>query len=404
MMFIRLSNDSGEGTEREDVGVKKRLIQFSSNALESQRGFTMVELLITMVVFVFVMAAASQIFSGLLTQFKQQSKIAETNIEGMVGLDILRRDIEHAGYGLPWSFQNPINYSEATETPASSYNDAPADPPRGIVSGDGVVRGSDYLVLKAVNVVGSETAGKWTALLSTPEPFIETYNPRQWSPSGDNLANDDRVIVMAMGGSTNQRMLVVRDGAFWDTYSNLASWAPSTASDIRIVYGVDSASDLVSPFNRSDYFISTANVPSRCAPNTGVLVKAILNHDNVGSFTSLPLLDCVADFQVTFWLDTNNDNAIDWPPLDDISGLTAQEIRERLREVRIYVVAHEGQRDETYDFSMNDTRTFLSATEILGSTSRSLEFADLKELVGDSDYKRYRWKLSTVAVRPLNLR
>ena len=70
---------------------------------KSVAGFTMVELMVTMVVFVLAISAASQIFTKLLTQFKQQSKIAETNIEGIVGLDLLRQDIKHAGLGLPWN-------------------------------------------------------------------------------------------------------------------------------------------------------------------------------------------------------------------------------------------------------------------------------------------------------------
>ena len=53
-----------------------------------EAGFTMVELMVTMVVFVLAISAASQIFTKLLTQFKQQSKVAETNIEGIVGLDL----------------------------------------------------------------------------------------------------------------------------------------------------------------------------------------------------------------------------------------------------------------------------------------------------------------------------
>ena len=69
--------------------------------IKKQDGFTLVELMITMVVFVMVITAASNIFSGLVNQFKQQSKIAETNIEGIVGLELLRYDIEQAGFGLP---------------------------------------------------------------------------------------------------------------------------------------------------------------------------------------------------------------------------------------------------------------------------------------------------------------
>ena len=90
-----------------------------------EEGFTLVELMITMVVFVLVIAAASQVFTSLLTQFKQQNKMAETHIEGAVGLGILRHDLEHAGYGLPWNM-NGIVYAEAgvintpVATPCSS--------------------------------------------------------------------------------------------------------------------------------------------------------------------------------------------------------------------------------------------------------------------------------------------
>ena len=67
--------------------------------INRQDGFTMTELLITMTIFVFAIAAISNIFVPLLTQFKQQSRLAETQIEGAVGLDILRRDLEQAGFG-----------------------------------------------------------------------------------------------------------------------------------------------------------------------------------------------------------------------------------------------------------------------------------------------------------------
>jgi prepilin-type N-terminal cleavage/methylation domain-containing protein len=43
--------------------------------IKREEGFTLIELLITMVIFILVIAAGSQIFTGLLTQFKQQSKV-----------------------------------------------------------------------------------------------------------------------------------------------------------------------------------------------------------------------------------------------------------------------------------------------------------------------------------------
>ena len=112
-----------------------------------EAGFTLVELMITMVVFVLVIAAASQVFTSLLTQFKQQNKMAETHIEGAVGLGILRHDLEHAGFGLPWNM-NGTAYTEAgiIATPVATpwvdrdLNDGPPNnPDRGACPGAATV-------------------------------------------------------------------------------------------------------------------------------------------------------------------------------------------------------------------------------------------------------------------------
>ncbi len=134
-------------------------------------GFTLIELMIAMVVFMFAIVAATGIFIPLVRQFKQQSKITETNIEGVVGLELLRGDLEQAGFGLPFYFQDDtkINYAEAANDPAKKYNDATPDAPRAIVVGNNVnfaniVNGSDYLVIKSVAVAKSDTAHKWTSI------------------------------------------------------------------------------------------------------------------------------------------------------------------------------------------------------------------------------------------------
>ena len=381
-------------------------------------GITLIELLIAMVIFVLVIAAASTVFIPLLTQFKQQSRISETQIEGVIGLELLRRDIEHAGYGLPW--HGLITYSESASNPFS-LNDAPTGPPRAIISRNNVTtysapnnifNGTDYLVIKAATAAMNYAAGKWT--------HLGVDGTKTWTPDRENVNKSDdgttnnsvRVIVISPGTTTaTERMLIVDGTLFSTIYSNVTSlpWAPADTTETRFVYGIDPDVDLRMPFNRSDYLVrrfdSSESIitPQRCAPNTGVLEKATVNHSN-GGFTYLPLLDCVADFQVTFWLDTDGDGTTDWPPSDDISALTDRDIREQLKEVRIYIVAHEGQRDTNYDFSKDNTRESLSAMEILGADSRTITFVNLKTLVGNPDYKFYRWKVYTLTVSTENLR
>ncbi len=375
--------------------------------IKKQTGFTLIELMITMVVFVLVIAAASQIFTGLLTQFKQQSKIAETNIEGIVGLEILRQDIEHAGYGLPWVIPAAAEgYNEAANSPGSTFNDcngtAPCNPPRAILSGDNIsFNDSDYLVIKAANVATNATAQKWTHL-----PFDNV--PTTWTPSGENLLTGDRIIVISPGTTgTDLRSLVVSPGTSnWKpTYGSTSAFIPPVSYITYLIYGIDSDTDLRMPFNRADYYINrpATNMPSQCNDKTGILYKSTINHGD-GGRNPLPLLDCAADMQVDFWLDTNSDSNIDWPPSDDISALDTATIRAQVKEVRVYIVAHEGQKDMGYDFSMNNTREFLSTTEKLGNNSRTIDFVNLKNLIGDPEYKYYRWKLYTLVVKPNNLR
>ena len=174
-----------------------------------------------------------------------------------------------------------------------------------------------------------------------------------------------------------------------------------------MVYGVDpGSSNLRMPFNRADYFISTVDelgnniVPNRCAPNTGVLVKATVNHSN-GNFTVLPLLDCVADMQVIYGLDTNVDGDFD-PAHDaadiyseDLTALTAQTIHEQVRQVRVYILAHEGQKDTTFTYPA-------STVDVDGDVGLGRTF-NLATSIGAPEYQQYRWKLFKVIVTPNNL-
>ncbi|RJQ22237.1 MAG: prepilin-type N-terminal cleavage/methylation domain-containing protein [Nitrospiraceae bacterium] len=392
-----------------------------TTARMSERGFTLIELLITMVIFVFTIAAASQIFTGLLTQFKQQSRIAETNIEGIVGLDILRQDIEHAGLGLPWNVTgiDDINvndnlwdevpgYTEASSAPYTDYNDAPNNPPGPFRSGNGaglaagIVAGSDYLVIKSAGVAPDDAAGKNTRLQSAP-PYVRT-----WALYTEDLSDTDRVIVLSPGSTdSNSRSLVVTGGSYHTQYSAVsASYAPVDDTDVRLVYGISNANPLNTlraPFNRADYYISAIALP-RCATGTGVLVKAALNHSasaGVLEFTEMPLLDCVADMQVIYALDNDDDGDFENGSGDaysnSLAGLTSLQIRTRVKEVQVYILAHEGQRDPDFTFD-NFTAGGTSVT-----VGRSAVFGRDFDLSAITDYLNYRWKVYTINVRTSNL-
>jgi prepilin-type N-terminal cleavage/methylation domain-containing protein len=409
--------------------------------MRKQDGFTLVELIVSMAVFILVMAAATTIFIPLVNQFKQQTKIAETNIEGIVGLAMLKADLEQAGVGLPWYFPNDTcGYNEAGGAPANLYNELANNPPRAVVSGintsGGIVNNSDYLVIKSAGITGNDTAQSWSYIVTESEPT----GPRTWA-SGNlvsgSLANGNRVIVIKPKVSDTRLRELVMDGAtFYTTYSSPfpANFSPTQPTEAYLIYGIDPNTPLKMPFNRADYYVSTANVPARCAAGTGVLVKAVMSQQAGVDFPPqniTPLLDCVADMKVLFGLDMNNDGIIgtysnaDGSNAADAGGITGQSegmtgqvqsvlqsnsdlsaFRDSLMEVRIYILAHEGQRDPGFTFT--DFTPGASCPKCV--TVGELNFPNYPgrdfdlSAIGDPNYENYRWKVYKIVVKLQNMR
>jgi len=350
-----------------------------------EEGFTLIEMLISIAISMFVLAAALTFFLISVKQYKVQTKIVETNVEGILGLELLRQDLESLGFGLPW---NPSALPAYTERPGATAAIAALDdtpnPPRAVVSIDNAaftVNQSDYLVIKSVRVGMNPAAGRWTTL-------TQANLKRTWTPNEENLANADYVIVLAVGSTDMNRRSLVTSGSAYTQYNNTGGFVPVEPYSANIVYGIDNVLP-VRPFNRAEYYISNAGVPQRCASNTGILVKAVVAHDASGSTPDLlPLLDCVADMQVVYGLDTNADGAVEPPWLSDISGMTAADIRTQLAEVRVHILAQEGERDVAYTTPTDNI--------FVGSEGEGRNF----DVSGN---RNYRWKLYSIVVKPKNL-
>jgi len=374
-----------------------------------QSGFTMLELIIVMAIFMLVIFSASDMFVSLLTEFKQQGKIAITNIEGILGLEMMRRDIEHAGYGLPWDGITAITaYSEITagtepaEAVAATLNDATLSAPRAILSRDGAGwHGTDHLAIKAANVAMSNTCEKWTLL-------DKAGVPAPWTAATDNLKNMDNVIVISQG-PTSRTLVPVAAGGFTTTFANIANF-DANRSDTSIVYGIDPNTAPKMPFNRADYYVeapaSASDLPTRCAAGTGLLYKAVASQAANDAFVDppMPVLDCVADMQVAYvrLADTNNDAVLERDITQNITALTAEEIRTQVREVRVYILAQDGQRDKSYDHPYQPMRVGeTSANGGIGDVGRDFDFVADGSI---TDWQHYRWKLYILVAKPVNLR
>jgi type II secretory pathway pseudopilin PulG len=394
-------------------------------------GYTMVELLVVMGIFIVVVVISSTAFEGILTRAGQQQKSSETQIEGALGLELMRADLAQAGYGLPWTFRNlnTLSYLEAVGgvgvpvagIDASLFNDTPNAPRAalgGTISATGTsFDGADYLVVKSPLVGMNSADKKWTFVNYSGTVGADSYLKRH--NNADDLATDDRVVTINSTfdklGNATYELVVDATGNFDYAVPTVsgssplqpaAAFRPTDPTNTFLAYGIRgkdaSASVLRMPFNRADYFVArpASGMPASCAPGTGILFKAVLENcpsgGNCGGFTTYPLLDCVADLQVIFSLDTNGDGSVDYHGKEDeLTGLTAQQIRSQLKDIRVYVLAQEGRKDKSYSYP--------NKTVTVGEFNKGRSF-DLSTLSGiGNDWMRYRWKIYTIVVRPKNL-
>jgi prepilin-type N-terminal cleavage/methylation domain-containing protein len=421
--------------------------------MKRDAGFSLVELLVAMVMFVLIIAASANVFTSILTQYKQQSKISETNIEGMIGLEILRQDIEHAGFGLPWDLDlnddgvNDIQYLEAgvVDTPWVDrwLNDGPpydaANPVRGGGAEDpatnnsfppGAIRslngealnGSDVLSIKATNVARNAASQRWTRFrmdsAGNEDKIADLSGFCDPSLTCDQceycFKSTDRVIVVDPGSAdSNRKTIAVNNSgsvapsspAYWyTTYDAATDFYPPDLAIFEspiLIYGIKPPGDPVveprMPFNRADYYLRIpGNMPGRCAIGTGIFYKGPISHDDGLIPNALPLLDCVADFQVGYRLDDGTYRNAAYS-----NTLTAAEIREQIREVRVYVLAHEGQKDPNY-FHVDPAAgvTTITVGETLGGADIGRVF-DFNGTI--DDWHNYRWKVYTIVVEPKNI-
>jgi prepilin-type N-terminal cleavage/methylation domain-containing protein len=385
----------------------------------NEKGFSLVEMIVVTAIFVIVLIITGQSFETIIGKTTQETKLAETQIEGAVGLEILRRDLAQAGYGLPWNLDG-VTYAEVTDADglgvpdldSTEFNDDPPNPPRAVVSSDANpatagFNDSDVLVVKSTITGMSETAKKW-------------YNATFSHYTSLDMEAGERLIVLKnafSGGVLSSKMLVHDDNNFTVSYPAAggtfpAAFRPDTGLDTYMVYGVaprstSSSNVLRTPFNRSDYTKTRPDesraMPATCAKQVtasdsegvGILYRSTASHGDGGFSSFNPLLDCVADMQVVYSLDSNGDGSVDRH--SDTPLATADEVRAQVKEVRVYILAQEGAKSTGFNFP--------DGSILVGERINGVNYG--RPFIFDEhnieDWRNYRWRIYTIVVSLGNL-
>lgn len=358
-----------------------KMEELSPRGVSSQsRGFSLVELLVTMTIFSILMTGIFQAYNAQIQHTSREYNIAESDIDRQVGQGIVARDIFMAGYGLaddyggaftPWALQSANG------------------------GGDG---GSDTLTLMGTALgMNSQQAQHWSYVTDV---VGSTVVLKSWSDAREDIQDGDRVILIEPA----TKRLLTGAGASWLFQFNAsddtitpdtvpASGPPGPPPTGTVLYGLGSGT-AARPYYSVRYYLQDGRGDG-CAPGVNSLLRAE-SVDTEAPSGGTAIIPCVADFQVAIGLDTNNDRAIDvWQNGGAGAGYDPARLNRELRQVRVYALTQIGERDRFYTYP---TDTIQVGESSLGAGVGRASFAL------DDEMRKYRWRVIRFVATPRNIR
>jgi len=150
------------------------------------------------------------------------------------------------------------------------------------------------------------------------------------------------------------------------------------------------------------YALSQSNLPVKCNVNTFNLIRRV-GVEALNNTGGDPILNCVAEYTVTFDSDINENGLLEnnelnltYPAQDkDSTGIDNNEIRKQLKRINFYILIQEGRIDPDFNFT-----NIRRCTTINGAVCINGIDVDLKL---PSGYEHYRWKVIKISVKPMDL-
>lgn len=265
-----------------------------------RKGFGLVEVLVSMTVLLIILGITYTSFNSLLKGFKRESKSIETQVEKSSALELVRLDIEHAGYGISANCSDKIMELNGT---------------------------TSFIIRSTLNNTNEKTRGWVIRNCLTNSTVVDKR---------EDTSNDD-LVYLTLANKT------------FVANSDISS---CPGSDVYIAFPYDSSGDGCESdpqfCTKITYSLSSNQPLSKCHPGTYNLLRS------VNSAAGTPILNCVADVALRFDLDTNNDGIVDVTSASSLPS-TNSALRSQLKNVKVYLLVQEGQEDKKYTFSGSTT-------------------------------------------------
>lgn len=338
--------------------------------MQNKKAFTVIELLVAIAITSVLLAAVYFTYNNLFKKSKYETYIAEAEIEKTIGLDLIRLDIEHAGFGIT-DVETCPTVRFGTSFPSPSDCD------------DDLSFSQNALVIRSmINNTNQKEIG-WVYVDCTSGAW----------PTGAPSLIDERM------DNTNNNLIFI--DATSGNFAATGTFGTCPGTGIYLAYPYDSLTNMdncvdLQYCHRIVYKLSSTT-EDYCHPSTRSLLRGI---DGTASSGGNPILHCIGGMEVKVDIDTDSDGITDLEYQDfsvlDINGdgvVASDEIINHLSRVHVYFLMQVGKKDPKF--------TFPKSTLSINEGGTTVEF-DLSSLIG-SGYQNYRWKIVKISVVPMNL-
>ena len=313
--------------------------------INNNKGLTLIELLITVFITGIAMAAVYTTYINLYSGYKKETKITETQLETLISTEILRTDLQTAGFGIA---DNETDSGGADIYPYVWDNVA-----------------GTFTIYTTYERSDPKTHG-WALLACEDNSTSHTCEMREDYRNVDNYTG-----LKVISAATNNELDNVTMG--------------SPGSDDLYALGFPYDSSAAEKFKTIQYRLDTdcdgdgnADVGERCDAG----VQALCRNGSV-------VVDCVSNISSYFGYESGGSIVY-------TDNIAASDIMDTKRIV-LYLLVQEGQIDNDYNFGL-DNVTFTRDFSISGSNTETMQ------LIGSSSKHKYRWRVHTVEARTVNIR
>lgn len=346
----------------------------------NKKGFTLIELIVTMMIMGFVLALTGPVYTRLLTGVKEETVSSQVYHDLINSLELIRLDIEHTGFGIARDETIlPIAWNEGTQTLElrSTLNNTNqttmgwallncATAGAGITNGTYIVNQKETPNLLSMVLRDKDN---YFAGLATPANFnCPAAFPAGPGPGIYSAYPFDSSVANGCGGASN---------------GGTSSWCTRIRYLPSAPYGA--------PASRA-----------ACAQGTFDLLRWVGN-----GVTGDPIVNCVADFRVRFDVDSDGTGSLTageieltalpaLPPDPATTNPThpqapAGPLVDAVKNMEFLLLVQAGQRDD--DLNTNPNTTVAGVT---AATDTVLSAA------GVTNANNYRWKVLKISGKPMS--